>query len=269
MNTVFKKIGYACIMLAVLIAGSASIFAIVQKASPAAVVASSLVQGTNTARVSENLKLLTRSAVLDKAATLKANDMLQHQYFAHRSPSGVTPWHWFEEAHYKYLRAGENLAVHFTASTELVDAWLASPSHRANIMNGAYTEIGIGMATGTFEGVQTTFVVQLFGTPVPASKQGAAVGLLDTNEYRVVSESIDVAPDTLATIERTVDTRKHPYAPIAVTVFLIGALSLAIHVCIRCLTRSCTRTSLIMVAVILALSIALFVMVRIMLTGVL
>ncbi len=269
MDTVFKKIGYICIVLAVLIAGSTGLFTIAQQATPAAVVASTVVKDTNVARADANLKLLTRSAVLDRAAALKANDMMKNQYFAHRSPSGVTPWYWFDQAKYKYLRAGENLAVHFSDSTELVDAWLASPSHRANIMNGKYTEIGIGMTSGTFEGVQTIFVVQLFGTPAPSSKQGASVGLLDKNEYRVVSESIDIAPEQLATIERVSAPVEHPYVPFTVIIFLIGALSLATHVCLRCIRKACTRVSFIMLVVILALSIALVAVVRITFTGML
>ncbi|OGG61401.1 hypothetical protein A3C87_00235 [Candidatus Kaiserbacteria bacterium RIFCSPHIGHO2_02_FULL_49_34] len=254
--------------LAVLIAGSTGVLSHFKDVTPAAVVASTVVENTNVARTQAQRMLLTRSAVLDRAATLKANDMLKNQYFAHRSPSGVTPWYWFDKAQYKYLRAGENLAVHFDDSAELVDAWLHSPSHRANIMNGAYTEIGIGMAKGTFEGVPTTFVVQLFGTPRPATKQGAAVGLLDTNEFRVVSESSDVAPHELATIERTTITTQHTFVPIAIIVFLIGALFLAIHICLRCLARSCTHISFIMLGAILVLSLIITYTVRMMLMGV-
>jgi hypothetical protein len=80
-------------------------------------------------------------------------------------PDGVSPWHWFSEAGYTFAHAGENLAVHFTDSREVVEAWMKSPTHRANIVNGNYQEIGVGTARGRFEGYDTVFVVQLFGTP--------------------------------------------------------------------------------------------------------
>jgi hypothetical protein len=69
-----------------------------------------------------------------------------------------------------YAHAGENLAIHFTDSTEVVEAWMKSPTHRENIVNGKYTEIGVGTAKGTYEGYDTVYVVQLFGAPgVPAA----------------------------------------------------------------------------------------------------
>lgn len=164
-----------------------------------------LVTDTNTERVAENLQPLTRSAVLDAAAKLKAEDMAKNQYFAHNSPTGVTPWYWFAQAGYSYVHAGENLAVHFTDSGEVVEAWMNSPSHRANIMNGEYREIGIGTAEGTFEGYPTVFVVQLFGTPAavptptPAPTSVAVAAELEPIPVPVVlgEESIsDVAVDT-------------------------------------------------------------------------
>lgn len=133
-----------------------------------AVLPAIVADATNEARTEEALTPLTRSAVLDRAAELKAKDMADNNYFAHWSPAGLSPWHWFEEAGYRYIHAGENLAVHFTDSNAVVEAWLNSPSHRQNILNSNYTEIGIGTATGKFEGHDTVFVVQLFGTPNPA-----------------------------------------------------------------------------------------------------
>jgi hypothetical protein len=127
-----------------------------------------VISETNEARAGEDLPPLAPNDVLDRAAQMKAEDMAAKGYFAHESPEGLTPWYWFKEAGYAYAYAGENLAVHFTDSTAVVDAWLKSPAHRANVMNGNYTEIGIGTAKGTYEGVDTVFVVQLFGTPAAA-----------------------------------------------------------------------------------------------------
>ena len=124
---------------------------------------------TNHERNNLSLTSLRRSAVLDKAAQLKADDMAAGSYFSHTSPAGVTPWYWFEQAGYLFTYAGENLAVHFSDSDEVVEAWMKSPTHRANIVNDNYTEIGIGTARGVYEGYETVFVVQLFGTPAMKS----------------------------------------------------------------------------------------------------
>lgn len=124
---------------------------------------------TNEARAEEGRAPLTRNSLLDEAAQLKAEDMAVNGYFAHWSPEGVSPWHWFQMAGYTYKHAGENLAVHFTDSDAVVDAWLKSPTHRDNIMDEKFTEIGIGTAKGRYEDYDTVFVVQMFGAPAVAA----------------------------------------------------------------------------------------------------
>ena len=125
-----------------------------------------IVDLTNAERGVATLPALRHNPVLDAAATLKAEHMATNEYFAHFSPDNVSPWHWFREAGYQYVHAGENLAIHFSDSGEVVEAWMASPTHRENIMNGQFAEIGIGTARGSYQGFPTTYVVQLFGTPL-------------------------------------------------------------------------------------------------------
>lgn len=125
-----------------------------------------IVDLTNEERADEAVGTLRRNPLLDRSAQLKAEDMAAKGYFAHESPTGETPWFWFGEAGYNFVHAGENLAVHFTDSGEVVKAWMGSPTHRANIVNGNYQEIGIGTAKGVYEGFPTIFVVQHFGSPV-------------------------------------------------------------------------------------------------------
>lgn len=129
------------------------------------VLPSVIINLTNEERSDDALGSLTRSALLDQAAQLKAEHMAEEGYFAHYAPDGTSPWYWFDEVSYNYQKAGENLAVHFNDSGKVVDAWMDSPSHRANILNGEYTEIGVGTAKGEYKGSKTVFVVQLFGTP--------------------------------------------------------------------------------------------------------
>jgi uncharacterized protein YkwD len=129
------------------------------------VLPATVVDLTNQERSDLNATPLQRNATLDTAAELKAQHMVENEYFAHFSPDGVSPWHWFDEAGYVYAHAGENLAIHFTDSTELVDAWMKSPTHRENIIDSKYTQIGVGTAKGSYEGYDTVYVVQLFGAP--------------------------------------------------------------------------------------------------------
>jgi len=124
-----------------------------------------VVELTNDERGEAAIQPLQRNATLDEAARLKAQHMATNEYFSHYSPDGVSPWYWFKEAGYTYAHAGENLAIHFTDSSEVVEAWMKSPTHRANIVNAQYAEIGVGTAKGTYEGFDTVYVVQLFGTP--------------------------------------------------------------------------------------------------------
>jgi hypothetical protein len=103
--------------------------------------------------------------VLDESAKRKAEDMRDNQYFAHDSPDGVEPWYWFEKVGYDYVHAGENLAIYFDDSEEVVNAWMHSPLHKDNILKKEYTEIGVATVKGKYKGYDTVFVVQHFGTP--------------------------------------------------------------------------------------------------------
>ena len=127
---------------------------------------STLENFVNQTRQSVGLLPLTESDKLDQAAQLKADNMVQNQYFDHTSPSGITPWAWFLKAGYVYKYAGENLAIGFYESEEVYDAWLNSPSHKANIVNPNYTEVGTAILKG-FGPNNSIVVVQEFGSPAP------------------------------------------------------------------------------------------------------
>jgi hypothetical protein len=142
-------------------------------ASPqaAAVVSAILVDLANGDRASNDRAILKMNPVLVTVAQAKANDMAAKGYFAHTSPEGVDPWHWFKEAGYSFTYAGENLAIDFVDSADVERAWMDSPTHRENILNSHYTEIGIATAEGVYEGHPTVFVVQEFGAPSTSERQ--------------------------------------------------------------------------------------------------
>lgn len=122
-----------------------------------------LVQMVNSERLVLGLKTLSENTKLDQAAMLKAKDMLANGYFAHQSPTGITPWYWFGKSGYNYKYAGENLAIGFTESADVYNAWFNSDSHRENFLSSNYSEVGTAVLTGNFEGSSATVVVQLFG----------------------------------------------------------------------------------------------------------
>jgi hypothetical protein len=179
----------------------------------AAVITNVLVDRTNETRLTDGLTPLTVNPLLARAAQLKADDMAAKGYFAHTSPDGVTPWHWFAEAGYRYLRAGENLAVNFVDSEDVIQAWMDSPKHRENMVNAGYAEIGIATAKGTYQGKETIFIVQLFGSPVRAETVGAAnispsfrpVAILnEAGEPEALPENVAVAGATLPEVDNAV-----------------------------------------------------------------
>ncbi len=131
--------------------------------------AAGIIEFTNQARVDNSLPPLISNDDLNQAAKLKVDDMFTNQYFAHVSPSGVGPDHWVELSGYDYLNTGENLAMGaFKDDHSLVEAWLASPGHRANILSSKFTEIGVAVRKGNLDGQPVWLAVQVFGRPASA-----------------------------------------------------------------------------------------------------
>ncbi len=115
------------------------------------------------------LPALIENAQLDKAALAKANDMFKKQYFEHVSPSGVDPGQLVKSFGYQYIMSGENLiSGNFKSEQELVEAWMNSSGHRANILNNRFTDIGVAVVRGMYKGETVWISVQEFGLPLSA-----------------------------------------------------------------------------------------------------
>lgn len=123
-----------------------------------------MVELTNGSRSEAGLGTLTINERLERAARMKADDMLFNQYFEHTSPEGVTPWFWFEKAGYEYIYAAENLAIDFVTAEGAHKALMESTGHRENILGSNYKEIGIAVVSGEFEGKDTVLIVEEFGS---------------------------------------------------------------------------------------------------------
>ena len=126
----------------------------------------SLLSATNAARAAHGLGPLSLSSRLNSSSLMKAQDMANRDYWSHVAPDGTEPWYFFAKAGYDYTTAGENLAYGFSSSQTTVDGWMASQSHKDNIL-GNYSEVGFGFAnSASYQGNgNQTIVVAHYGTP--------------------------------------------------------------------------------------------------------
>lgn len=159
---------------------------------------------TNQKRAETGLSPLSYNDALSQAARVKGEHMLANNYWAHVAPDGTEPWGFFVDAGYNYRYAGENLARDFSNPQSAVDAWMASPSHKDNLLSDKYKEIGVAVVEGDLEGVDTTIVVQLFGTQlgdtstsIPIAQAKPETSIIPTNTP---------TPTNLPTISPTLPT---------------------------------------------------------------
>jgi hypothetical protein len=175
---------------------------------------------TNQERQSQNLPVLTVNPLLTQAAQMKANDMATNSYFAHTSPRGLTPWYWLEQVGYNYQYAGENLAINFTDSQDVTNAWMASPTHKANIVKENYTEVGTGVATGMYQGQEAVFVVQDYANPLPITTPTVSINTVvktaPANNITTTKEPVNVlGAETVVTQNNITQTIQNtPVAPV-------------------------------------------------------
>ena len=155
---------------------------------------------TNETRSKKGLSTLTLNNKLSKAAELKANDMFEDDYWAHTAPDGKEPWDFIRSQEYYYVFAGENLAVDFSDSQDVVEAWIDSPTHRDNLLNANYSEIGFAVVNGELQGRKTTLVVQMFGKPrySPPVASSAKIEDLPAPEEESVIPPIQASNESLA-----------------------------------------------------------------------
>jgi hypothetical protein len=122
-----------------------------------------LVELTNKTREQYNVNPLNPNSTLMSAAQAKAEHMVDNNYFAHFAPDGKTPWEFFEESGYSYKIAGENLAITNEDEQAVINGWMNSPTHRDNLLNNQYSDIGIGIASyGEYQNHSNTPVIVAF-----------------------------------------------------------------------------------------------------------
>ena len=147
-----------------------------------------VVKYANIERIKEGRAELDINEKLNASAKIKLDDMFKEQYFEHTSPEGFTISDLGQEVGYDYILLGENLAMgDFKDDRALVLAWMESPKHRENILNNRYTEIGVAVGQGMYDGKMTWLAVEHFGRPAdlcPGIDQNLKT-TIDQNKARI------------------------------------------------------------------------------------
>lgn len=174
----------------------------------AEVSAQKILELTNDLRKQYGLPPLNENPLLKEAAKEKALDMIRNKYFAHYSPSGISPWYFIEKNGYDYRYAGENLAMNFIDSEEVVRAWINSPTHRDNLLNQKYEEIGIAVLSGDITGdnISKIVVVQMFGSSIKKSPTLTKVAQAEetvktTTTTKLITPTTKTPPKEIAQVE--------------------------------------------------------------------
>ena len=123
-----------------------------------------IIDQTNGERQKVGAPTLSLNPQLSEAALAKGKDMIAKNYWSHTTPEGKQPWDFITSNGYVYVFAGENLARNFSDSPSVMKAWLASPSHKANLLDAHYHETGVAVLEGYYGGTDTVLIVQMFGT---------------------------------------------------------------------------------------------------------
>lgn len=119
----------------------------------------------NALRLEKGEPLLGKVPPLEQSSQAKADDMAKEQYFSHTGSDGKSITSLMQRYAYDYEYAGENLAMGFNTPDDVVRAWEKSPTHYANLIDEDYVDAGIGMKSGEYEDIPTTYIAMHFGAP--------------------------------------------------------------------------------------------------------
>ena len=151
----------------------------------------------------KSLPALLESDKLDIIAMERLDDMFEKQYFEHVSPIGASASSIAEDIGYGFISIGENIALgNFKDDKALVQAWMDSPEHRANILKDDYTELGIAVKKDVYEEKETWIGVQIFARPLSSCPQ------VDQNlktEIEKVKEQITTLENSASSLRKQIE----------------------------------------------------------------
>lgn len=124
-----------------------------------------VVEAMNVERRARGLQPLRLNRQLSLAADDRIRDMFSQRYFDHVAPDGTQPFVWVTRRGYRYGTVGENLAVGYRSADRVVNGWMNSPGHRANLLGRKFDEVGISVASGSpTNGYRGPTVVALYAS---------------------------------------------------------------------------------------------------------
>lgn len=191
-----------------------------------------LLRATNVERTAKNRQTLKLNNQLNAAAQAKANDMAAKDYWSHTTPDGKEPWTFIQASGYGYQKAGENLAYGFNSSEDTIAGWMNSASHRENLLDDSYTEVGFGFANARNfnRSGPETIVVSMYGTPADgttvntAQSTPQAANVIPVTSLRPLAKE----PQTLGiTHIQTLTKGQLPWVTFAIGI-MIGSVVVAI-----------------------------------------
>lgn len=199
-----------------------------------------LLNDTNAARTRSGQSELKLNSALNAAAQAKAQDMASRDYWSHISPEGNAPWKFIDEAGYGYQKAGENLAYGFSGSDEVINGWLNSATHKANLLDSTYQDVGFGIVNSPdYQGKgPETVVVALYGTPTisPVTLVSNDSGVA---AFNTINDSLSETSQTI-TKAQALTGGKAPWITLAIGItagiaiaFIVAKHSVQIHRTIR------------------------------------
>jgi uncharacterized protein YkwD len=162
-----------------------------------------LLAETNEERIANGTKALSLNDALSKAAQAKAADMVARDYWSHNTPDGEEPWVFVVNAGYEYRKAGENLAYGFRDNNDTVRGWMNSPSHRANLLDSAFSEVGFGYANANnYQGKgEVTIVVAMYGHPLNGPVPVQSTPPVDSTPVTTATPVVEGAAKPVTRIE--------------------------------------------------------------------
>lgn len=195
---------YLPVLSVVLLGVAASIYIISTRndlSAPPSVSAQTLLSQTNDQRLQDDLNALKQNTQLTAAAQAKANNMVSQNYWSHNSPNGTSPWSFITNSGYDFQLAGENLAYGFSNSSSVINAWMNSQSHRANVLNPSYNDVGFGIAASNnfMNKGPETIVVAIYAAP-QGSTLSTATSLNSAHPFTSVS-TVQPSSKTIGRIE--------------------------------------------------------------------
>lgn len=161
---------------------------------------------TNNLRVEQGLKPLATTQLLVDSAQYRADDMGEKEYFSHASPDGKRLGAFLTQSGYQYRAAGENLAMGFSDADGAMNGWMKSPTHYANLVDGEFEDIGVGVRGGIYQGKPTVYLAQHFGVaskaeaPAPVAPVAKPIPSAPKEVITLVSRVVAPAPTPKAVL---------------------------------------------------------------------